>query len=354
MMGLESFINYDEKLNLFYDETNNIKVFKLLLNKFNNDCNRNFVLGGIALQNRISEQDVIELRNKLYLQKSQEEFKFRDVCSGPFVQSLSSKRLGIIFDFLQEKNVFIHYVTVNFLFYALADIVDSAEIAEFCSQTADIALLKTTLSRSCKRNIPKLLDVLNTYEYPNVRPDKLEKFVYWIDRFLKKEGMPYHEMISEKLFQSARCQHMPFITDNQSQVLVDSFSHFYLHMMVLFSKSKHFFDEEGDIQNVFAMLRKNGVIPEEINYSFVDSKNNIEIQLSDVIVGFVSSLLHLLNENIDLNVRNFVYGLDNNGRNNLKSFFRILNKSISHNRGFVNQIMELDIHEKMWELEKSL
>lgn len=161
-------------------------------------------------------------------------------------------------------------------------------------------------------------------------------------------------MISEKLFQSARCQHMPFITDNQSQVLVDSFSHFYLHMMVLFSKSKHFFDEEGDIQNVFAMLRKNGVIPEEINYSFVDSKNNIEIQLSDVIVGFVSSLLHLLNENIDLNVRNFVYGLDNNGRNNLKSFFRILNKSISHNRGFVNQIMELDIHEKMWELEKSL
>lgn len=173
-MGLESFINYDEKLNLFYDETNNIKVFKLLLNKFNNDCNRNFVLGGIALQNRISEQDVIELRNKLYLQKSQEEFKFRDVCSGPFVQSLSSKRLGIIFDFLQEKNVFIHYVTVNFLFYALADIVDSAEIAEFCSQTADIALLKTTLSRSCKRNIPKLLDVLNTYEYPNVRPDKLE------------------------------------------------------------------------------------------------------------------------------------------------------------------------------------
>lgn len=354
MMGLDPFVNYDEKLNLFYDETNNVKVFKLKQNKFNNDCNRNFVLGGIALDKRISEQEIVDLRKNLYLQNNQDEFKFGDICSGSFEKCLSSKRLGIVLDFLQEKEIFIHYMTVNFLYYALADVVDSVRLFEHCESFESITLLKTTLSRSCKCNLLKSVEVLNKFCFPDLKKEEFEKFVYWIDKFLKKEKLPYHELISKKLFQAARRQDMPFITDNKSQILVDEFSHFYLHLMALFSKSNHFFDEEGDIQSAFAMLREKDVIPEEINYSFIDSKTNIEIQLSDVVVGFVSSLFHFLNENINLNVRNFVYGLDDNGRNNLKSFFRILNKSISHNRGFVNQIMELDIHEKMWELEKSL
>jgi hypothetical protein len=72
--------------------------------------------------------------------------------------------------------------------------------------------------------------------------------------------------------------------------LIDDFSSFYVSRIALFNNAVHILDMEEQIRDrLQAMALTRGGIP-PANFTFVDSKTEPGIQLSDVVVGLLGNL----------------------------------------------------------------
>ena len=93
----------DMYLMLYYDETNNIKKFKLNeeKHKFNVPADTIFVLGGIEGEGTVNIEDLKSLFN---LQDSVQEVKSHHIYNGVFADCLKSERLERFLDLLIEND----------------------------------------------------------------------------------------------------------------------------------------------------------------------------------------------------------------------------------------------------------
>ena len=91
--------NMDNIYIFYYDETNNIRKLRLKENgTFNiqaNQINQNFVLAGIVCEENKYSLEVQSLKNDLYLDKNNNEIKFKHIAKGNFIECLNSKKLNI-------------------------------------------------------------------------------------------------------------------------------------------------------------------------------------------------------------------------------------------------------------------
>lgn len=108
----------------YYDETNNIKTFYVKENDFNYTFTANFVLGGLLHQGAVS--DVQPLIDSFKLQKTAKEVKFKHIAFGDFLDCLKSQKLNLFFRFLKDNDLYVHYSSLNILYWSVVDIVDSA------------------------------------------------------------------------------------------------------------------------------------------------------------------------------------------------------------------------------------
>ena len=113
-------------LKMYFDESNNIK--KGVLGKVcdNNEDLENlyFVLGGIALKYNFDFNDLLQ-----YVGARQEpkdaKFKFFAFNHTNFVDAIEQTRLRKFFEYLLNKNIYIHYSVMHYMHFALIDILDS-------------------------------------------------------------------------------------------------------------------------------------------------------------------------------------------------------------------------------------
>jgi hypothetical protein len=132
--------------------------------------------------------------------------------------------------------------------------------------------------------------LLKAFDYPNIDPGRHSEFLRAVRAFLFRKGFifrNFHTMtLSDLLQEAADDIPLVFLTNNESGVLVDRFDQVFLHRMATFRKAKHVFDEEDQVRQ---RLDEGNVVlgGKAIDYSFVNSKGEPAIQISDVLCGLL-------------------------------------------------------------------
>jgi hypothetical protein len=325
----------------YYDETNNIRKFYLKNDGFNASEDANFVLGGVMHEGLNSSVDFNFLLNELKLQKNTKEIKLKHIATGDFVKCLKSNKLHSFLNWLRKSDLHVHFVSVNILYFSIVDIVDSLMISgKYPLDPGYIRDLKDSLYQLVIIEKEKFLDILYKFEYPNIKKESLHDFIDCLTDIINMhDSVPHLHVgltsIKQMLKQS---KELTFIMNETDHQLIDKFFHFYLQPVCLFKNSRHIFDMEEVVHNEFKQISLVDNGKEIVPYKFENSKENMFIQISDVIVGLMGKLSIFINHYTPNDIFKIKGSLDALQSENLKLFIEIIEKSLSKNAALINNI----------------
>lgn len=339
----------------YYDETNNIKTFYVRENDFNYTFTANFVLGGLLHEGDIP--DVQPLIDSFKLQKTAKEVKFKHIAFGDFLDCLKSQKLNMFFRFLMDSDLYVHYSSLNILYWSIVDIVDSAIMNSEAAMRLGSGFdnqLKNDLYKLCRLEIDAVIQLFYAFEYPNVKPEKIGNFIEALSN-LFEEYLPlpeFHfglESLRQILKESKKKGELAFIMDEEDHVLLADLTHFYIRPIYTFKNSTHIFDNEDSIREALSEYRMldNGV--EFKSYSFVDSQDSQLIQLSDIFIGFMGKYTQYRNTYTIEDIKRDIDSLSALQLENLKLFIDIINKSDQKNPAFLHAT---DSYEEVMKFDK--
>tara|TARA_B100000378_G_scaffold163916_1_gene132006 strand:+ start:2120 stop:3238 length:1119 start_codon:yes stop_codon:yes gene_type:complete len=345
--SLAPHINFDEKCNFFYDESNNPRKLYTRETDFNTSITGSFVLGGVVDNGSVF--NFKELWSSLQLQKNVKELKFKHLVSGDFISCLKSRKLNTFLKFINDEDILVHLSCINLLYYSIVDIVDSAlmnhkELFELGPQF--IAELKDTMHQILRENLDETRALFFKFNYPNLNPKDIPEFIREIIVIVNYENgniknQKSLKTLKEMLSFSGDKQKMPFLGGEKNNVLIEEFYQFYIKQVYMFKNSKHIFDNEDTIQKTvgtFNLINGKRTLK---NYTFKDSKTEIMIQLSDVIVGLTSKYHSFINNHSEELILSEFEKLNDLQKSNLQLYVKIISKSDKYNPGFFHHITGL-------------
>ncbi|RRA97024.1 DUF3800 domain-containing protein [Paenimyroides viscosum] len=335
-------VDFTTPYTFYYDETNNIKTFYVRENDFNYTFTANFVLGGLLHQGAIP--DVQPLMDSFKLQKTAKEVKFKHIAFGDFLDCLKSQKLNLFFRFLKDSDLYVHYSSLNILYWSVVDIVDSAIMNSDAAMQLGPGLdnrMKNDLYKLCRLEIDAVVQLFYSFEYPNVKPEKIGDFIEALSNLFEAylELPEFHfglESLRQILKESKKKGELAFVMDEKDYVLLADLTHFYLRPIYTFKNSTHIFDNEDSIRealNEYRMVDK-GV--EFKNYSFVDSQDSHLTQLSDIFVGFMGKYTNYRNTHNMEEIKADIDSFSALQLENMKLFIDIINKSDHKNPAFLH------------------
>lgn len=343
-------LNVDEKYTFFYDETNNIKkLYQKDEESFNTSFDANFILGGILYEGERPELD--DIFKDLNLQPNINEVKFKHIASGCLEDCLKSKKLDTILNRIYESPLYIHYTSLNFLYWSIVDIVDSA-LVNFNDAIILEKEMKNNLYSICRIEIDDIKQLFYEYKYPNISSDDIEPFIRYLIAILEKykDESKFHIGVTtliDILEKAIEAEEMPFIMDEQDHIMLNSLHQFYFKPIYMFINSLHIFDNEEEIQTKFNEYK---IIynDKEINsYSFIDSKDDQFIQLSDVVVGILGKLSKFINTSTIDEIIRIIQEFSEQQLKTLDSLLKLVCKSHDKNIAFLHSVDSYDYTEKM-------
>lgn len=363
---------YDSKnknYTLYYDESNNVRVLSIQKNRYNidndssQDASFNFILAGIAQDSKLDNKTVNfdELKNKLKLQTSVKEIKFKHIAKGDFLETIKSKKLTVLLKWLQESPYFIQYFNLNMEYWVFLDIIEDVclyldkedLLAKNLDPRAFQDHFKNCLYRLIKTDRQGFLSIMTRYNFPKIRKKNarrvLKDLVVLIKkntttsvRLRKKTSKETVGLLKDlaKLFKRAKnIDELLFVYDFKENILIDGLSFFYDHQMRKFKHSQHVFDNEYKIQNAF---EENKIWDEELkkmNYNFVDSKKHTEVQLSDLVSGLFYKYFTFLNKYEYEEVQEIRKNLNITEKENIELMKMALDKAHAENPHFLFYVM---------------
>lgn len=291
----------DDKFAFYYDETNNIRKFLLTDDGTNASEHKNFVLGGIALQEGKILPEIASLRGALGMQDNAPEIKFKHVASGDFEAVLASRKMARFLAWLTDHQLAIHYSSINIVYWSIVDIVDSILASKrFDSFSDGRREMKNELYRIACMDKPAFLALMKHHGYPNIQRGKVANFIADVEAFLnlhnpKAGNLPTH-MLKELVRKAKLLTELAFLVDNDADLLIGSFSSFFTMPILLFKNAAHVFDREIQVEK---SLNAEGFKQraQGIDYRFSDSKADPGIQLADVTVGLIGKYQDFVEDN---------------------------------------------------------
>ena len=319
---------YEYDGSLYYDETNNFRKFYLREQGWNCEAlNMFFVLGGLVVP-KGEKVNTNSLLDDLNLQKNITDIKIRHLAgkSADLLTTLKSQKIELFLDWLNMNELKIHYIALNYIYYSLVDIVDAAMAQyPFYNRKLDLAL-KNVLYEIVKQDIDYFINVLYKYAYPNITDTKnfMKEFLPFIEA--QQSRVAYDdEFILEYLRQiikeASRQENLNFFDGEESHIIFNNLSSIYLSEMLKFSKAEIIFDEEQSILASVSDLRS--------NIKFVDSKSEVLVQLSDVVVALISRYYTFLEGTEDVIIT--VQGFTEKQRTVLKKLLNVIIRSAQYN-----------------------
>lgn len=338
----------DDKLKFYYDETNNIRKYHLKKDKFNESIKTNFVLGGIVLEEG-QEVEIEPLFDSFGLQNNVVEVKLKNLAKGNFVKCLDSKHLLSIFEFLLDNDIYIHYSSLNFLYFSIVDIVDSLiEATGIKYNPFYNRALKNDLYIGIKNNINSFTSIFYEYEYPDIKENKVISFIDELIKIFSNEPKNVGNRTLLMLLKKSKVsKNLYFIMNETSHSLIKDFSQFYSRTLYLFLNSKHIFDKEDSIEPLINELNLTYDNSKIDNFTFIDSKGNRFIQLSDILIGLIGKFYNFINENSKEQIKESLKNLNDLQTKTLKSFCKILIESENKNKAYVFITVSNDELEKI-------
>lgn len=355
VIDVDRFLNDVEELNdlkgldvpmtFFYDESGNVRVFRLASGSVNSEdaLKGDFLLAGVAFEGEKSTTNLSELWRKLNIQKSVKEVKFKHLYSNSrsFLEFMDKERTSVFLSFLLESDLYLHFASMNNLYYSIVDIIDSLweefpQCFIYCDE------IKSEFFNFCQMNQTEIISLMIKYNYPDVKGQKefcitLAEMIGVYNDSSEPEGFPL-EMLRQMLKFAAQTDGLPFLQDNIPNVLIDDYYEIYINRCCTFPESKHYFDEEPQVQKEFEMISliKSG---EEIcNYEFINSKNSCYIQLSDIVAGFLRKLFVFLDDALLENIIIFPNELTDVQKNNFRMIRDLFRKSEEKNELLIMNI----------------
>lgn len=325
---------FNEEMTFYYDESGNCRKFYLTDNGFNDPeaIKGDFVLAGIAHNGKSYEIDLVSLHEALEYKEGQKELKFKHLYhnSADFVSFMGSKRATEFLEWLDKSGLYIHYSALNNLFYSLVDIVDSLwETHPMCIMYFwDI---KNALYDFTIEHQDEVIDILIRHIYPDVKDTV--SFCYELCDLISKynDDSIYNpgfflELFRQMLKAAGKMGKLPFIQDNEPNMLIKEYYLFYLERCEIFSKSLHIFDEEKAVEKNLSniQLYEHGKILN--HYKFVKSHENIFVQISDMIAGLLRRLFIFLDEKSIGEIKSLAEKLNENQINNFNILWRLISR----------------------------
>ncbi len=339
-MQMAPHVNFDIKGTFYYDETNNVKKMHIKKGYFNVDYTANFVLGGVAYEG--DKPNIEDIFDNLGLQANVTEVKLKHIAVNDFQDCLKSAKLTGFLTYILKSPLYIHFSTLNLLYYSLVDIVDSIASAEEVG-VGRIFELKDHLYELCKTEIVDTIVLLHKYAYPNVQKENIQDFVAELSAILRKHqnSRIYSEsitMLISLLERAAAEGELVFIMDEEDHVLLKGLKDFYAHKIYMFKFSTHYFDNEVEIQDQLSNMNLsfNGI--PLTNFSFIDSKSEKLVQTSDIIIGFVGKFAKFINIRTEDELMNMISNFNELQLTNLDLLLRLVEKSLAFNAGFIHYI----------------
>lgn len=347
--------DFETPFNFYYDETNNIKKFYVRENDFNYTFTANFVLGGLLHLGQAP--DVQPLIDSFKQQKTAKEVKFKHIANGDFLDCLKSEKLKLFLQFIKESNLYVHYSSLNILYWSIVDIVDSAIMSSESARQLGPQFanhLKNDLYKLSRLEIDSVIQLFYKFEYPNIKKESvlpfIEELTSLFDGYI--ETAEYHfglESLRQILKEAKKNGSLPFIMDEENYILLNDLSQFYLRPIYLFKNSSHIFDNEDSISETLAdynILDNNQEIK---NYAFVDSQDNLLVQLSDIFVGIMGKLTNYLNTSSREKIDAELASLSDIQMTNIGLLINVIDKSHNSNIGFIHNT---DSYEEMSKMDK--
>lgn len=340
--------DFDAVYTFYYDETNNVKKFYVRENDFNYTFTANFVLGGLVHEG--DPPDVQSLIDSFRLQKTTKEVKFKHIASGGFLDCLKSDKLKLFQEFVLGSDLYVHYSSLNILYWSLVDIVDSAIASSEIAQKAGPTFanhLKNDLYKLSRLEIDSVIELFYRFEYPNIKTESILTFIEALtslfDDYLDTEEFHFGlESLRQILKEAKKKGSLPFVMNEEDYILLKDLSQFYFRPVYLFKNSTHIFDNEDTISEIFSEYRILDGEEQINNYSFVDSQANRLIQLSDVFVGIMGKLFNYLNTNTRVQIENDFSSLTAVQQTNIDVLIALMDRSHNKNIGFLH-------HTDSWE-----
>ena len=334
----------DEPYTFYYDETNNIRRLLITpdgLNVRNPQC---FVLGGIAYTGSVRDINIETLRTALKIQKSAKEIKLKHIGKGDFLELLGSQKVATFLDWLLAEQLLIHYQVLDVMYWSIVDIVDSIVTELGQAELMVIApALKNDLYTVLRDDLDGTVELLNRYTYPDVGRLHRSAFLGELTKLVIARRVPLpdfnFQMLKGVLEMAATLDSLPYLEDEGPNVLIDEFSAFYINRICLFKNSSHLFDIEKLIEDRLAdqSLLDNGRPVE--NFRFVDSKQEVGVQIADVAVGLLGKAFTFFNRTGMSELQDIQGALSPVQAGNLSRLTSLIDRSIVENAAFAHQLL---------------
>lgn len=365
-LGGISSTQLESKYYMYFDETNNVK--KLNANK-NTEQNRilnidnvkeHFILGGIATKEQDAPISLEELKSITRIKQGpqMQEIKSHNIMEGDFLNAIKAPKLTPILELIKQNHWYIHFSDVNLLYYSLVDIIDSLVYnSSYSSMIWNQYVffgIKDELYRIFNKHLDENLDVLMSFDYPDVKNENLHAFRIFLANMIRRyytEGGEINNLtalfVKVLIDSDMNNRDLVFVQDEKKGILIDSFKHFYSTRICEFTSSVLTLDNEGDI---VASLQENPISMNGLkltNYTFVDSKSNTFIQISDIVVSIIAKYLEFVDDDWK-NVKNELDKLSGVSLKNLSILNEILLYSDSENKLFFEQVERVGVISNFW------
>lgn len=299
----------NDKYNFYYDETGNVRKFRLTDNGVNAEEGivNDFILGGVLFNGNNPPCNLDSLYDELKIKTL--EIKFRTLAGrgADFWTAIGKKPIQQFLKWLESSGLYVHYATLNNVYYSIVDIVDSLFVTQpqFYFGPEWLQALKASWYKFVVAHLDEILPILYRYEYPSLVKADIKDFCYELSDLIQSYGDDefYLENFRQLLKENGRRGELFFIEDNTPGLLVEEYSSLRIGRCALYKDSIHYFDEEAEAESSLEVIRLYMNGKKLDNYKFIDSKTDRLIQVSDVWVGLLGKLFFVLDESTPDSIR---------------------------------------------------
>ena len=350
-IALSGLTGVDRDLTFYYDETNNIRSLLLTPEGLNVRTPQCFVLGGVVFTGKAPNLDFEDLRSAFGLQKSSLELKLEQLGKGDFLSLLNAPRIGQFLEWLSASGAFAHYQVLDPLYWSLVDVVDSIITEDGNVQLMMIApLLKNDFYTLLREDVEGTAELLGRYSFPDVGRSRRRAFVAELRDLLlaRADLLPdfNYQMLKGLLHIAAGLESLPYLEEENPNVLIDGFGHFYLHRIALFKNATHILDIETTIQTYLASLDlQDGATPLR-NFGFVESRAAPWVQVSDALAGLLGKLFSYALHTPAEEIAEVLAALNARQHATLETLKGILDRSLEECPAFAHYVVSVEDHQR--------
>ena len=245
---------FDGKYSFYYDETGNVRKFKLTGKGVNADegISNDFILGGVLFKGDAPPSDIDTLFDELKIKTSEIKFKTLAGRGADFWTTIRKRPIQQYLTWLESSGLYVHYATLNNLYFSIVDIVDSLFVTQpkFNFGPEWVRLLKASWHRFVVAHLDEVLPIFYSYNYPSLAKADIKDFCYDLSDLIQSYGDQdfYLENFRQLLKVNGRKGELLFIEDNTPGLLVEEYSGLRDGQCAFYKDSMHYFDGEAEAE----------------------------------------------------------------------------------------------------------